>query len=99
MKRTADGRQQTAASQPETTEDLTDPEEKAKVRRMIERHAEYTESAVARRALNDWHETRGQFVKVMPTEYREALEAMEQNGEARESLVGGGAPPQRGASA
>ena len=61
MKKTADGRQQTAASQPETTEDLTDPEEEAKVRRMIERHAEYTESAVARRALNDWHETRGQF--------------------------------------
>ncbi|MDR0440797.1 MAG: glutamate synthase subunit alpha, partial [Candidatus Accumulibacter sp.] len=40
---------------------------------LVERHAEYTGSAVARRILEDWPRYRARFVKVMPHEYRRAL--------------------------
>jgi glutamate synthase domain-containing protein 2/glutamate synthase domain-containing protein 1/glutamate synthase domain-containing protein 3 len=53
-------------------------DEAAEVRTMIERHAEATDSPVARRALADWPATREQLVKVMPRQYREALERQRQ---------------------
>ncbi|MDR3298946.1 MAG: glutamate synthase large subunit [Candidatus Accumulibacter sp.] len=40
---------------------------------LVERHAQYTGSAVARRILADWPGQRARFVKVMPHEYRRAL--------------------------
>ncbi|MDR2111573.1 MAG: glutamate synthase large subunit [Candidatus Accumulibacter sp.] len=40
---------------------------------LVERHARYTGSAVARRILEDWPGYRARFVKVMPHEYRRAL--------------------------
>ena len=40
---------------------------------LVERHAQYTGSALARRILDDWPNSRARFVKVMPHEYRRAL--------------------------
>jgi glutamate synthase domain-containing protein 3 len=44
-------------------------------RRLIERHAEFTGSGVARRLLARWSETVPRFVKIMPKDYRRVLEA------------------------
>jgi len=41
---------------------------------LISRHAEWTGSERARRILDGWRENVGRFVKVMPIDYRKALE-------------------------
>ena len=46
----------------------------AEVKALIERHLAYTGSAVARRLLADWGSAIGQFVKVMPLDYKRVLE-------------------------
>jgi glutamate synthase domain-containing protein 3 len=43
------------------------------LKRMIERHARYTNSARAKEILDSWTAWRGKFVKVFPHEYRRAL--------------------------
>ena len=43
---------------------------------LVERHAEYTGSAVAREILAGWATYRDKFVKVMPHEYRRALKEL-----------------------
>ena len=43
------------------------------LRNLIEKHFEYTESAVAQSILNDWESESGMFVKVMPTDYKRVL--------------------------
>ncbi len=40
---------------------------------MIQKHWDYTESALARKLLEHWEKTKTLFVKVMPMEYRAAL--------------------------
>jgi len=44
-------------------------------RRMIEAHLDHTGSPVAEHILADWDATSGQFVKVMPIDYRRVLRA------------------------
>ena len=44
---------------------------------LIARHLHYTGSQKARKILDNWDEYRGKFVKVMPVEYRRALQEME----------------------
>jgi glutamate synthase domain-containing protein 2/glutamate synthase domain-containing protein 1/glutamate synthase domain-containing protein 3 len=51
-----------------------DAADQAALRRWIERHAAYTGSRRARHALAHWTETLRQFVRVMPIEYKRALE-------------------------
>ncbi len=51
----------------------------ARLRQLIERHLHYTNSAVARRILDDWQAMLPRFVKVMPVDYRRALEEMQAN--------------------
>ena len=46
----------------------------AEVKALVERHANHTGSAVARRLLADWGAAIGQFVKVMPLDYKRVLE-------------------------
>jgi glutamate synthase (ferredoxin) len=48
-------------------------EDEAELRRLIERHAEFTGSAVARRLLAAWAETLPRFVKIFPRDYRRVL--------------------------
>jgi glutamate synthase (NADPH/NADH) large chain len=55
-------------------ETVTD-EDEGELRDLVARHAEYTGSTVARRLLERWPEARGEFVKVMPEDYKRVLEA------------------------
>jgi glutamate synthase domain-containing protein 3 len=43
---------------------------------LIKRHEQWTGSQQARRILNNWQEMSGKFVKVMPIDYRKALERL-----------------------
>jgi glutamate synthase (NADPH) large chain len=45
---------------------------------LIQNHLKYTGSERARHILDNWAEYRVKFVKVMPVEYRRALQEMEQ---------------------
>ncbi len=55
-------------------ETVTDKEDIAELRDLIERHQQYTGSEIAQRLLEDWDGTLSQFVKVMPTDYKRVLE-------------------------
>ena len=48
-----------------------------RLRTLIERHVQYTGSPRGQAILADWERYRGQFVKVMPTEYRRALQNLQ----------------------
>ena len=47
-----------------------------RLRILIERHHLYTGSERARQILENWDQTLGSFVKVMPKDYRRALQEM-----------------------
>jgi glutamate synthase (NADPH) large chain len=51
---------------------------------LIARHASFTQSPKAKAILADWPRQRGQFVKVMPVEYRRALQQMQARARATE---------------
>jgi len=53
------------------------------VRLLIEKHVHYTNSAKARRILEQWEHYAAKFVRVMPVDYRRALESMEAEQAAR----------------
>ena len=57
--------------------EIDDEHEFAKLRAMIERHYEYTDSSLAAGILEEWQEARKRFVKVYPHDYKRAMEAME----------------------
>jgi glutamate synthase (NADPH/NADH) large chain len=58
-------------------EPLVQPDDVELVRELLARHARYTGSELAARLLCDWTETAGLFVKVMPRDYKRALEAQQ----------------------
>ena len=58
-------------------EPLTGPEEIEEVRKMIERHAGYTQSQRAKQILNLWEEMVPKFVKVLPKDYKRVLQVLE----------------------
>jgi len=64
---------------------LTDEEDKEFVRGLLERHVEYTDSAVARRLLSEWPGVVSRFIKVMPRDYKRVLEEQRQQLAARQS--------------
>ncbi len=47
------------------------------LRMLIERHVHYTNSDVGRRILESWQDFLPKFVRIMPVEYRRALQEME----------------------
>ena len=51
---------------------------------LINRHVHYTNSAVGRKMLANWADYCGKFVKVMPVEYRRALQDIETEKTAKE---------------
>lgn len=57
-------------------ESIYQEDDQKTLRDLIRRHAEWTGSAQARRILDNWHEMSGKFVKVMPIDYRKALERL-----------------------
>jgi len=58
-------------------EALDDDTEISQVRTLLEQHLYYTESSVARRILEDWDNLLKKFVKVMPTDYKRVLAAIQ----------------------
>jgi glutamate synthase (NADPH/NADH) large chain len=56
---------------------------------LIENHLHYTGSTRARALLDDWANCRPKFVKVMPVEYRRALEEMARQQVVERDVVGG----------
>ena len=64
-------------------EDLKASEDIAELKALIEKHALYTDSAVAKRVLADWDTYLGKFVKVMPTDYKRVL--IEQKAKAEQA--------------
>ena len=55
---------------------LDDVEEILEVRALVQRHAELTNSKLAQRTLENWDASVAKFVKVMPTDFKRALDAM-----------------------
>ena len=55
-------------------EKVLDPGDIAELKQMIEEHHKLTGSTVAKAILSDWKTALTQFHKVMPIEYRKALE-------------------------
>ena len=51
-------------------------EDAAELKAIIEKHVLYTESKKGARLLADWNASLDNFVKVMPTEYKRALERL-----------------------
>jgi len=51
-----------------------DPEDKAEVKAMIEKHFKYTGSDPAEWLLGKWEEASELFVKVMPKDYKAVLQ-------------------------
>ena len=49
-----------------------------RLRRLVEKHLQYTNSSVAKNILDNWNSMLPKFVKVMPVDYRRALEEMKQ---------------------
>jgi len=70
-------------------------EDIAELLNLIERHKEYTDSAVAGRLLDDWPNALQTFIKVMPRDYKRVLEERKQHDEEMES--GGQEPKVAGA--
>ncbi len=57
-------------------EELCDPEERAEVHAMIQRHHTYTDSEVAGRILANWDNYVDAFVKVLPKDYKRMLQCL-----------------------
>jgi glutamate synthase (NADPH) large chain len=57
------------------------------LRAMVERHYNYTHSRRARRMLEDWPALVGKFVKVMPIDYRKALERLRESDLAQTDFI------------
>jgi glutamate synthase (ferredoxin) len=53
------------------------PEDAADLKALIEKHKLYTDSKLATKLLDNWDASLGNFVRVMPTEYKRALERIE----------------------
>jgi len=54
---------------------LSDPNEIAEIRRLLERHVEYTASPRAQALLDEWDTTVSRFIRVVPNDYRHVIEA------------------------
>ncbi|MDX1873448.1 glutamate synthase large subunit [Mycolicibacterium sp. 120266] len=52
-----------------------EPEDLSWLHDVVARHAQYTDSTVARSLLSDWPRRSAQFTKVMPTDYQRVLQA------------------------
>ncbi len=56
---------------------LDDPREQNEVRRMIQRHFDYTGSVRGHSILESWDESLASFVRVLPHEYARVMETSE----------------------
>lgn len=61
-----------------------------RLRQLVEKHMHYTDSSVARNILDNWDKYLRKFVKVMPVDYRRALEELQARKESQENDVNKG---------
>jgi glutamate synthase (ferredoxin) len=54
-------------------EDLSDSADERRLLDLVAKHVEYTGSERGKHVLDHWDEVKGQFVKIMPTDYKRAL--------------------------
>lgn len=59
------------------------PEDMLELQALIKKHANYTDSPVARKILADWPAQTAHFVKVLPTDYKRALQAQAEAGQQK----------------
>ncbi len=64
-------------------ESMWHEEDQRLLRDLINRHYQWTNSRRARQILDNWQEWAGKFVKVMPIDYRKALERLQQREPAK----------------
>ena len=57
------------------------------LQRLVNKHHQYTNSRLAYRILHQWENHRPLFVKVIPTEYKKALERLEQDKKKEKKVV------------
>ncbi|MGB0682108.1 MAG: glutamate synthase large subunit [Magnetovibrionaceae bacterium] len=71
---------------PAVTDILADPlrNDAARLKTLVQRHADLTGSPKAKALLADWDATLSKFIKVTPVDYRNALEAREATQQAAE---------------
>jgi len=60
-----------------TLSDTLEETDRQLLRRLLENHVAYTDSARAEALLEDWEQTRSEFVRVMPDAYAEIIEERE----------------------
>mgnify|MGYP000507102928 CR=1 FL=1 len=68
-------------------EDMVDPEDVNTLRSMLETHQRKTQSAVATKILDDWEEFLPKFIKVMPRDYKLALERLAREREVEQQQL------------
>ncbi|MCW8891282.1 MAG: hypothetical protein OQL20_11550, partial [Sedimenticola sp.] len=61
-----------------------------RLRQLIESHLHYTNSSVAKKILDNWTDYLPKFVKVMPVDYRRALQEMQIEQEKSSEVAKGG---------
>ena len=60
-----------------------------RLHRLITRHVHYTDSERGRKILENWNEYLPKFVKVMPVDYRRALQEMQASQSTSTQAAGG----------
>jgi glutamate synthase domain-containing protein 3 len=68
-------------------ESVGEDEDIAELRELIEQHREFTRSPVAEGILDRWPEVLGEFVKVMPIDYKRVMQERRRHDEEMEASV------------
>jgi glutamate synthase (NADPH/NADH) large chain len=68
-------------------ESVAEDKDIAELRELIEQHREFTRSPVAERILDRWPEVLGEFVKVMPIDYKRVMQESQRHDEEMEASV------------
>jgi glutamate synthase domain-containing protein 3 len=59
-------------------EAVTDPEDMAELRQLVQNHAQFTGSLRAKQILEQWDAMLPKFIKVMPRDYKRVLQAIKE---------------------
>jgi glutamate synthase domain-containing protein 3 len=68
-------------------EEVVDPKDVDELRALIEQHQRYTGSAAAAKILEDWEEFLPKFIKIMPRDYKLALERLAREREVEQQQL------------
>ncbi|MEE2694025.1 MAG: glutamate synthase large subunit [Pseudomonadota bacterium] len=60
-------------------EQITENSDVVELHRLIQKHADYTGSTIAKTILDDWNSMLSKFIKVMPLDYKRVLEQRKKN--------------------